>query len=388
MLEITIDATPIQPQSSGVGFYVTNLVHALAQLQEPENFQLSLAYQPRLKNWLRWDFSLPDAIAPYPRTNILPIPVRISNLLLAAPDRKLVTAYFDYYLRSPTIFHGTNFALFPGKNSRKLITIYDLTFIKYPHYADAVMKTYTQKIKQCLQEADAAIAISENTKKEIVAHFNFDPDRIYVTPLASRYHPKYLSEEQVDKIQSSLAYNFARPYILFVSTIEPRKNIINLVHAFNYLKEQYKIPHNLVLIGQKGWNYQDIFNAIASSPWREQIHHLDYLSDELVALFYSQANAFVYPSYYEGFGLPVLEAMTLGTPVITSNTSSLPEVVGDAAILIDPDDAIALAEAILKVISDSQLRQELIQKGQQRAKLFSWENTARETLKAYQSLLR
>jgi len=111
MLEITIDATPIQPQSSGVGFYVTNLIHALAQLQEPESFQLSLAYQPRLKNWLRWDFSLPDAIATYPRTNILPIPVRISNLLLAASDRKLVTAYFDYYLRSPTIFHGTNFAL-------------------------------------------------------------------------------------------------------------------------------------------------------------------------------------------------------------------------------------------------------------------------------------
>jgi glycosyltransferase involved in cell wall biosynthesis len=249
------------------------------------------------------------------------------------------------------------------------------------------MKTYTQKIRYCLQQADAAIAISENTKKEIVAHFNFDPDRIYVTHLASRYHPKYLSEEQVDKIQQSLAYDFSRPYILFVSTIEPRKNIINLVHAFNYLKERYKIPHNLVLIGQKGWNYQDIFGAIASSPWCEQIHHLDYLSDELVALFYSKANAFVYPSYYEGFGLPVLEAMTLGTPVITSNTSSLPEVVGDAAMLVDPDDTIALAEAILKVISDSQLRQELIQKGQQRAKLFSWENTARETLKAYQSLL-
>lgn len=387
MLEITIDATPIQPQSSGVGFYVTNLIQALAQLQEPENFQLSLAYQPRLKNWLRWDFSLPDAIATYPRINILPIPVRISNLLLAASDRKLVTAYFDYYLQSPTIFHGTNFALFPGKNSRKMITIYDLTFIKYPHYADAVMKTYTQKVRQCLQKVDVAIAISENTKKEIVAHFNFDPNRIYVTPLASRYYPKYLSEEQADKIQQSLSYDFSRPYILFVSTIEPRKNIINLVHAFNYLKERSKIPHNLVLIGQKGWNYQDIFTAIASSPWCEQIHHLDYLSSEAVALFYSQAAVFVYPSYYEGFGLPVLEAMTLGAPTIAANTASIPEVVGDAAILIDPNQALDIAEAILKVLLDSQLRQDLIQKGYQRAKLFSWETTAQATLQVYRNLV-
>ena len=111
------------------------------------------------------------------------------------------------------------------------------------------------------------------------------------------------------------------------------------------------------------------------------------MSDELVALFYSKANVFVYPSHYEGFGLPVLEAMTLGAPVVTSNTSSLPEVAGDAALLIDPNDPIHLANAVLKVISDSQLRNELIQKGKARAKLFSWDKTAQETLNAYKSLL-
>jgi glycosyltransferase involved in cell wall biosynthesis len=114
---------------------------------------------------------------------------------------------------------------------------------------------------------------------------------------------------------------------------------------------------------------------------------LNYLSDELVALLYSQTDVFVYPSHYEGFGLPVLEAMTLGAPVITSNTSSLPEVAGDAALLVDPDNPTQIADAILKVISDSQLRNELIHKGQERAKLYSWERTAKETLKAYRSLL-
>ncbi|MEM7716781.1 MAG: glycosyltransferase family 1 protein, partial [Cyanobacteria bacterium P01_A01_bin.68] len=158
------------------------------------------------------------------------------------------------------------------------------------------------------------------------------------------------------------------------------------ISAFNYLKQKYKIPHNLVLIGKKGWKYQPIFTAIENSPFTRQIHHLDYLSDELVALFYAKADVFVYPSHYEGFGLPVLEAMTLGAPVVTSNTSSLPEVVGDAALLINPDEPMQLAEAILKLISDSQLRQELIEKGKEKAKLFSWEKTAKETLKAYRNI--
>ncbi|MHC5719148.1 MAG: glycosyltransferase family 4 protein, partial [Nostoc sp.] len=167
----------------------------------------------------------------------------------------------------------------------------------------------------------------------------------------------------------------------------PRKNINAIISAFNFLKNRYKIEHQLVLIGKKGWNYQPIFTAIENSPWKNEIHHLDYLSNELVVLFYSIADVFVYPSHYEGFGLPVLEAMTLGAPVVTSNTSSIPEVTGDAAILIDPDDYMQLAEAILQVISDSQLRQDLINKGKIRANLFSWERTAEQTLKAYRSIL-
>ncbi|PHM07757.1 hypothetical protein CK516_25020 [Nostoc sp. 'Peltigera malacea cyanobiont' DB3992] len=169
--------------------------------------------------------------------------------------------------------------------------------------------------------------------------------------------------------------------------MEPRKNINTIITAFNFLKEKYKIEHQLILIGKKGWNYQPVFAAIENSPWRNQIHHLNYLSNELVALFYSKADVFVYPSHYEGFGLPVLEAMTLGAPVISSNTSSIPEVTGDAAILVDPNNPVQLAEAILKVISDSQLRQELINKGKARAKLFSWERTAKETLNAYRTLI-
>jgi glycosyltransferase involved in cell wall biosynthesis len=386
MLKIVIDATPIAPKPSGVGFYVASLIDALAALQSQEDFQLGIAYQPGFKNWLRGRWEFPNCLKEHPELYFLPLPVRISNLLL---DKfpSFFPLYFEPYLKFPTILHGTNYNVYPYQKSLKVMSLYDLTFIKYPNYINSVVKTYTERVKRCLKWTDLVVTISESSKKDIVEYLSIEPDRIYVTPLASRYSPNYLSLDSKENLKQSNNYDFSKPYILFVSTIEPRKNINAIISAFNYLKEKSKIEHQLILIGQKGWHHQPIFEAIAASSWNSQVHHLSYLSDELVALFYSQADVFVYPSHYEGFGLPVLEAMTLGAPVITSNTSSLPEVAGDAALLVDPNEPTQLAEAILKVISDCQLRSKLIHKGQERAKLYSWERTAQETLKAYRSLL-
>ncbi|MBS3027308.1 MAG: glycosyltransferase family 4 protein [Dolichospermum sp. DET50] len=384
MLKIIIDATPIDPKPSGIGFYVANLISALNQLQRDENFQLGIVYQPGLTKWLRGDLSFPDSLKNYTHRQVLPLPVRITDLLLAS-SFKPGLSYFEKYFDAPDILHGTNYSVYPCKNSLKVINIYDLTFIKYPQYIDSVVKTYTEKVRRCLQWTDLVLTISESSKQDIIEYLQVAPEKIYVTPLASRYHPDYLSEEQTDKLAKQVKYDFSIPYILFVSTIEPRKNINTIITAFNLLKQKYKIKQQLILIGRKGWNYESIFTAIEASPWKQEIHHLDYLSDELVALFYSKADVFVYPSHYEGFGLPVLEAMTLGAPVITAKTSSLPEVTGNAAILIEPQDSVQLAESILEIISNSQLRQELINKGKERAKLFSWERTAKATLTAYRS---
>ncbi|MEH2139784.1 glycosyltransferase family 4 protein [Nostoc sp.] len=386
MLKVVVDATPVDSKPSGVGFYIANLICALDVLQKEENFDLGVLYQPGLKNWLRGDFIFPESFKHSSQQYLLPLPVRISDLLLALAFKPTLS-YFEKYFGSPDILHGTNYSVYPCQNSLKVMNIYDLTFIKYPNYIDSVVKTYTERVKRCLQWTDLVLTISESSKKDIIEYLEVDPDQVYVTPLASRYYSNYLSEEIAQGLEKQANYDFSKPYLLFVSTIEPRKNINNIITAFNFLKEKYKIEHQLILIGKKGWNYEPIFTAIENSPWSNQIYHLNYLSNELVALFYSRADVFVYPSHYEGFGLPVLEAMTLGTPVVTSNSSSIPEVTGDAAILIDPNDPIQLAEAILKVISDSQLRQNLIEKGKTRAKLFSWERTAKETLKAYRSIL-
>ncbi len=386
MFKLVIDATPLTPKPSGVGFHVANLISSLHALQKQENFHLEVAYQPRFTNWLCGDLNSSNCVPKYFKTNVLPIPVRISDILFAT-NCKQILYYFEKYLGSPDIFHGTNFSVYPCQKSLKVMNIYDITFIKYPNYINSVVKNYIKRVKHCLGWTDLILTISESTKQDIIEYLQVDSQKIFVTPLASRYDCNFLSAEKSEKLTNQVKYDFSQPYLLFVSTIEPRKNITAIISAFNYLKQKYKIPHNLVLIGQKGWHYSPTFTAIENSAYKNKIYHLDYLSNELVALFYTKADVFVYPSHYEGFGLPVLEAMNLGTPVVTSNTSSLPEVAGDAALLINPDEPMQLAEAILQLISDSQLRQEFIDKGKERAKLFSWERTAIETLKAYRSIV-
>ncbi|WP_424098423.1 glycosyltransferase family 4 protein [Moorena producens] len=396
MIKIAVDATPIRPRLSGIGMYALNLIQALHKLQGQEDFKLSVAYQPSVRKWLSRDWSFLEVLTRHLEIkNIeiktIPLPVTISSLLATVPNP--ILPYCEQYLGNPDIVHGTDHVVYPCRKSLRVMTIHDLTFIKYPQYVNSIVKSYTARVKQCLRWTDLVITVSQSTKQDIVNYLRVNPDKIKVIPQASRYstldlpNTLNLPNTKVESLLKSVNYDFAQPYILFVSTLEPRKNINTLIAAFNYLKQRHQIEHQLVLIGQKGWSYESIFAAIASSPWKHHIHHLGYLSDQLVAWFYSNADVFVYPSYYEGFGLPVLEAMTLGAPVVTSNTSSLPEVAGDAAILIDPNQPIELADAIVKVTSNSSLREELIRKGKERAMLFSWERTARETLAAYTSLV-
>lgn len=381
MLKVVVDATPITKKPSGVGLYVANLINYLAQ---EKTVELGIFYQPTLQKWLQRDLSLPDFLEKERSQSsvVFPFPVRLSNWVLNNTPR-LFPYLLDSSLQSYDLFHGTNFSVYPDRHTRKVMTLYDLTFLRYPQYIDRVVARYNQKVRKCLQWTDTVVAISESTKEEAVKYLGIDPQKIWVTPLASRYSRDYLAGIDTNALQQQVTYDFSQPYLLFVSTIEPRKNIVTLIEAFNHLKKQRRIEHNLVLIGGKGWRYEPIFEAIVRSPYSKDIYHLDYLSDDLVALFYKLATAFVYPSFYEGFGLPVLEAMTLGTPVVCANTSSLPEVAGDAAIFVDPHQPLELAEAIYQIVNSSLLRDRLIQQGYQQSAKFSWATTAQKTVEAY-----
>lgn len=384
---IVLEATPILPKPSGVGLYVLNLLEHLYELQAQENFNLGISYQPSFKNWLLRNFSVPESLTRYPDIEVLPIPVRLLNALARIPHNPFLRN-LERRFGKPDIYHGTNYSVYPCRYSLRIMNIYDLSFIRYSDYATAVVKTFASRVRWCLRWTDLVITISESSKRDIVEFLNVPPDRVWVTPLASRYSAFEVPSQAVYKeLETTVNYDFSKPYILFVSTLEPRKNVVALIQAFNYLKSKVDVDHNLVLIGRKGWQYGPIFEAIAQSPWHQQIYHLDYLSDSLVAHFYRRADVFAYPSFYEGFGLPALEAMTLGCPVVTANTSSLPEVVGDAALMVDPADPVELADRLQQVICDRALHADLVQRGKARAATFSWERTARATLDAYRSLL-
>lgn len=234
-----------------------------------------------------------------------------------------------------------------------------------------------------LKTADRIIAVSNSTKRDLINYFNIPEEKIKVILEAADEKFKLLNKEEINEVKQKYNLNF--PFILYVGTLEARKNIPTLIKAFYKIKKK-NIEHKLVIAGKKGWKYKEIFETIDKLDLQNDVVFTGYVSDEDLPALYNAADLFVYPSIYEGFGLPPLEAMACGTPVITSNTSSLPEVVGDAGIMVDPCDVDGLTQTMCDVLTNDGLREDMIKKGLERAKMFTWEKCARETLKVYEEV--
>ncbi len=385
MVRVLVDCSSIRDCPSGVAFYTYNLIKGLKAHESNIPGSIGVYRQPSLKHWLTNNRTTPNILTDISPLQFLPLPVTVSHLL--GKSASLFVKNSDLFFPDVDIIHGTDHYVYPFPYGKKVMTIHDLTFLKFPFCSTKIVKTYTQRIRKCLQWTDLIITFSKNTKQDIIHYFGIENNKIAITSEASRYNTNYLKDKNIQEIKSKINYDFEQPFILFVGTMEPRKNIVNLVKAFNILKEKYAVNHHLILIGQKGWEYEKIFAEIDNSNFRHEILHLGYLSDEAVAVCYSLADVFVYPSLYEGFGLPILEAMTLGAPVITSKTSSLPEVAQEAAMYINPRDYESIATTVHEVISQPDLREDLITRGKNRAKLYSWEKVAEETVKAYELIL-
>ncbi len=269
---------------------------------------------------------------------------------------------------------------------RSVVTVHDLAFVTAPETMPAGRRRYlTALTDHSVQHAARVIAVSESTRRDLATWFGVDPGRVTVTPLAAEERFRVSSPEALDVFRTRSGQ--ARPYILSVGTREPRKNSATLVRAFASLAGE--IPHDLVLVGPQGWLGGELDDALAAlpAPVRERVRRTGFVDDEDLPLWYGAADVFAYPARYEGFGLPVLEAMACGTPVVTSNVSSLPEVAGDAGLLVSPDDPAALAGAIRGVIANHSLATDLSRRGRQRASLFSWSATAQLTVGAYRAAL-
>ncbi|MEI2581702.1 glycosyltransferase family 4 protein [Scytonema sp. PRP1] len=271
----------------------------------------------------------------------------------------------------------------------KFLTVHDLIPILYPDFFQ-YNKDIVEKAILSLDPESWVVCVSQSTKNDLCNYSSIiDPSKVFITYLAASKLFYNCSDSQHIELTCS-KYNIPNaPYILSLSTLEPRKNIDHTIRCFLQLIQQEKIQDlNLVLVGAKGWKYDKVFAQISTHPiLKDRIILTGYVADEDLAAVYSGALAFVYPSFYEGFGLPPLEAMQCGVPVITSNTSSLPEVVGDAGIMLDPKDADGLCHNLLKLYNHPSLQQSMSQKSLEQAKKFSWEKCTQQTINAYKTAL-
>ncbi|MBN2157994.1 MAG: glycosyltransferase family 4 protein [Spirochaetes bacterium] len=293
--------------------------------------------------------------------------------------RSLRENSIDVYIGTSTYYYPY-FFLSPVK---KAGILYDLVWKLYPgtmEFGNKLrMKFFTLRN---MRKLDLLIAISEQTKRDARTQLNLNT-KIEAIPLAADKKIFYPSDPTAVSLVNK-RYGMGNRYILSVCTLEPRKNLKSLIEAYRLM--QGRNDYQLVLVGMAGWIASDFFLEIESSDVSDRIVITGYVDNSELAPIYTGASLFVFPSLYEGFGLPVLEAMQCGCPVITSNTSSLPEVAGDAAIMVDPEDVEGLAEAMEKVLRNPSLRKNLSKKGLERARLFSWEKSARALLHHLASL--
>ncbi len=281
------------------------------------------------------------------------------------------------------LLHALAFAGPLGASIPWVVTVYDLSFVRYPHSFNSANRIYLRwAVGHAVQHASRVIAISESTKRDLVSMFGIPADRVNVVYCG---FDKGFSEPRPRvEIESWRARRgLAAPFILYVGTIEPRKNIARLLRAFAQAKRAARLPHRLVLVGARGWKYSEIDRIVAEEQLTDSVVFTGYVAQEELPYWYRAADLLVYPSLYEGFGLPPLEAMASGLPVVSSNASSLPEVVGDAALVIDPEDEEALADAIVCGVTDHTVREEMVARGLKQASKFSWVRTARETVQVY-----
>jgi glycosyltransferase involved in cell wall biosynthesis len=300
------------------------------------------------------------------------------------PETRLAWEHFALPVASRRarvdLVHGPVNVVPRGLPGPSVVTIHDLAFLRWPDQIPARRYRYlARELTASAKRATRILAVSEATKRDLVERLGIDPAKIACTPLGvdARFRP--MVSGKIDEFR--VAKGVTRPYILSVATFEPRKNLPRLLDAFAMVAD--RVPHELVLVGPEGWLTGAIHEQLQRPALADRVRVTGFVPDEELPAWYSGADLFAYPSLYEGFGLPPLEAMACGVPVLTSNCSSLPEVVGDAALMVDPTDTGAIADGILRVLTAQAFATDLRQRGPRRAAGFTWERTAALTVAAY-----
>jgi glycosyltransferase involved in cell wall biosynthesis len=373
-MTICLDLSAAAHERAGLGRYAASLAGALLELE------------PTLTAFIN-----------DPRESSLPPPLNALPTYTARLPRKrwrlrAAVSYFggptiDHAFPGVTLFHATEHLLPKLSRARSVFTLHDIAYLLFPQYHLLQNRIYLAlMMPRFLARADRIIAVSENTRRDALRFYRLDPAKIDMIP--EGVEPHFRPETNPDRLVA-LRTRYALParFLLYIGTIEPRKNLPTLLEAYRTLRD-WGCEFRLVIVGKKGWLCKGFFHRLRELGLEGEVIFPGYIPDDDLPALYSAAEAFVFPSLYEGFGLPPLEAMACGTPVVCSNASSLPEVVGDAGLLVAPDDVSGLAAAVERVLADPSLRAELSARGRERAARFTWHETARRTLEVYQGLSR
>ncbi|OGY47822.1 MAG: hypothetical protein A3J62_01310 [Candidatus Buchananbacteria bacterium RIFCSPHIGHO2_02_FULL_38_8] len=363
----------MEAQYSGISEYTYNLINNLLKIDRQNQYFL---------------FYNTAQAATVPKFNFPNVEIKefqYPNKLFNLSMRFLKLPRIDKMIGGVDILLIPNFLFLNlSKKCKQVLVVHDLSFELYPEFFTPKKKLWHKLInaRKLCREADIIVAISENTKNDIINLYNVGVEKIKtVNPGISDLFFQSIREE--DKIRIKEKYNLADDYVFYLGNLEPRKNLEALIKAFAELKNQ---QIKLVIAGGEAWKYKKIYKLWQNSPVRKRIKFLGYIDAADRPFLYAAAKIFVYPSIYEGFGLPPIEAMACGTPVITSFSSSLPEAVSDAGLLIDPNNYKELAQTIDELLNNPLLINQLSKKGLQRSKQFSWDNSAKKILEIINDL--
>jgi glycosyltransferase involved in cell wall biosynthesis len=376
-MRIAIDYSAAVNQRAGIGRLVRNQVLALADLDEANDYRLVYARSSRKA-------SLPE----------FPVGKNFSRREVSIGERWLTILWHrakvpfpaDWFTGPVDVYHSPDFVLPPLRRARGILTVHDLAFLMRPDCADARLRAYLEEVvPRSVHRADFIIADSENTRNDLVVLLGVPPDSIEVVPggVEPRFEP--VTDAQLLARARAAVGVADDPFVLAIGVIEPRKNLNRLMDAFEVLKQRGSVPDNLklVLAGGRGWLYDGIYEHHASSRIREDILMPGFVADELLPALYSAARVLAFPSLYEGFGLPILEAMACGTPVVASRASCLPEVAEGAALLVDPANVDGMAVSLELALCDELLRAKLVEQGRLRAAQYTWRRAAEQLLDVY-----
>ncbi|MDQ3703318.1 MAG: glycosyltransferase family 4 protein [Chloroflexota bacterium] len=363
-MKVAIDFTAGVRQPAGVGRYTRSLVKALCALPGvPHELLLLWAGPARIPPPVDW---------PHTRTRRLPLPER---WMTVAWQRARLPLPADLLAGGADVFYSPDFALPPLWRARSLVTVHDLSYLTHPETHYPPLRDFlTQVVPRSVRRADLVLADSQQTKHDLVHLLHAPEAKIEVVHAAA--DPVFRRVEDAGGVAEVLRRRgIDRPYILTVGTIQPRKN---LPIVFDALRRLHERGHNLLLIhvGRPGWLYEPVFQALEDSGVKSAVRFLAGVDDLELATLYTGAIAHVFPSLYEGFGITCLEAMACGTPVIASHAGSLAEVVGDAAVAVQPEDACAIASGVVRLLDSSPFRDALIQRGYAQTARFSWDASA------------